>query len=63
MMPARAMARAMVAEMHSGYQSLRKEMPMNIRRRVETGRRFGPDRHEYRAHPHPVGRSARAPRQ
>jgi len=32
---ARAMARAMVAEMHSGYQALRKELPMNIRRRVE----------------------------
>ena len=32
---ARAMARAMVAEMHSGYQSLRRELPMNIRRRVE----------------------------
>ena len=32
---ARAMARAMVAEMHSGYQSLRREMPMNIRRRIE----------------------------
>lgn len=30
---ARAMARAMVAEMHSSYQSLRKELPMNIRRR------------------------------
>ena len=28
---ARAMARAMVAEMHSSYQSLRKELPMNIR--------------------------------
>ena len=32
---ARAMARAMVAEMHSGYLSLRRELPMNIRRRVE----------------------------
>ncbi|MFN4020276.1 MAG: glutathione S-transferase family protein [Erythrobacter sp.] len=32
---ARAMARAMVAEMHSSYQSLRKELPMNIRRRTE----------------------------
>jgi glutathione S-transferase len=32
---ARGMARAMVAEMHSGYQSLRRELPMNIRRRVE----------------------------
>jgi glutathione S-transferase len=31
---ARAMARAMVAEMHSGYQSLRRELPMNIRRRI-----------------------------
>jgi glutathione S-transferase len=29
---ARGMARAMVAEMHSSYQSLRSEMPMNIRR-------------------------------
>jgi len=32
---ARAMARAMVAEMHSGYLSLRRELPMNIRRRIE----------------------------
>jgi glutathione S-transferase len=32
---ARGMARAMVAEMHSGYQSLRRELPMNIRRRIE----------------------------
>ena len=32
---ARAMARSMVAEMHSSYQSLRGECPLNIRRRVE----------------------------
>jgi glutathione S-transferase len=32
---ARAMARSMVAEMHSGYQAFRRECPMNIRRRVE----------------------------
>ncbi len=32
---ARAMARSMVAEMHSGYLALRRECPMNIRRRVE----------------------------
>ncbi|MEE4204663.1 MAG: glutathione S-transferase family protein [Erythrobacter sp.] len=32
---ARGMARSMVAEMHSSYQSLRRECPMNIRRRVE----------------------------
>ena len=31
----RAMARAMVAEMHSSYQALRSECPMNIRRRVD----------------------------
>jgi glutathione S-transferase len=31
---ARGMARAMVAEMHSSYASLRREMPMNIRRRI-----------------------------
>ncbi|MFC3173235.1 glutathione S-transferase family protein [Novosphingobium bradum] len=31
---ARAMARSMVAEMHAGYQALRAECPMNIRRRV-----------------------------
>ncbi|KPF54340.1 glutathione S-transferase [Novosphingobium capsulatum] len=30
---ARAMARSMVAEMHSGYFALRGHMPMNIRRR------------------------------
>jgi glutathione S-transferase len=33
---ARGMARAMVAEMHSSYHSLRRELPMNIRRRVRT---------------------------
>jgi glutathione S-transferase len=32
---ARAMARSMVAEMHSGYAALRRECPMNIRRRAE----------------------------
>ena len=32
---ARAMARSMVAEMHAGYQALRSECPMNVRRRVE----------------------------
>ena len=32
---ARAMARSMVAEMHSGYFPLRRQCPMNIRRRVE----------------------------
>ncbi len=32
---ARAFARSMVAEMHSGYQALRSECPMNVRRRVE----------------------------
>jgi glutathione S-transferase len=32
---ARAMARSMVAEMHSSYLPLRRECPMNIRRRVE----------------------------
>ncbi|WP_199504117.1 glutathione S-transferase family protein [Qipengyuania sp. YIM B01966] len=31
----RAMARAMVAEMHSSYQALRSECPMNVRRRVD----------------------------
>jgi glutathione S-transferase len=30
--PARAMARAMVAEMHSGFVALRREMPFNLRR-------------------------------
>jgi glutathione S-transferase len=30
---ARAMARSMVAEMHSGYQALRHECTMNVRRR------------------------------
>lgn len=32
---ARAMARSMVAEMHSGYLALRRQCPMNVRRRVE----------------------------
>lgn len=32
---ARAMARSMVAEMHSSYLALRRQLPMNVRRRVE----------------------------
>jgi glutathione S-transferase len=32
---ARGMARACVAEMHSSYLALRRECPMNIRRRIE----------------------------
>ena len=32
---ARAMARSMVAEMHSSYQALRSECPMNMRARVD----------------------------
>ena len=32
---ARGMARACVAEMHSSYMTLRRECPMNIRRRIE----------------------------
>ena len=32
---ARGMARAMVAEMHSSYAALRKECPMNIRRKFD----------------------------
>jgi glutathione S-transferase len=32
---ARAMARSMVAEMHSSFLTLRQQCPMNIRRRVE----------------------------
>lgn len=32
---ARAFARSMVAEMHSGYQALRSECPMNVRLEVE----------------------------
>ena len=31
---ARGMARSMVAEMHSSYQALRKECPMNVRKRI-----------------------------
>lgn len=31
---ARGMARAMVAEMHSSFQSLRHELPVNIRKRI-----------------------------
>lgn len=33
--PARAMARSMVAEMHSSYLALRRQLPMNVRRRIE----------------------------
>lgn len=32
---ARAMARSMVAEMHSSYMALRRECPMNVRRRID----------------------------
>lgn len=32
---ARAMARSMVAEMHSSFGALRRQCPMNVRRRVE----------------------------
>lgn len=32
---ARGMARAMVAEMHSSYLALRRQCPMNVRRRVQ----------------------------
>ncbi len=32
---ARAMARSLVAEMHAGFAALRRECPMNVRRRVE----------------------------
>src|SRR5687768_15962933 len=32
---ARAMARSMVAEMHSSYLPLRRQLPMNVRRRIE----------------------------
>jgi len=32
---ARAMARSMVAEMHSSYLALRRQLPMNVRSRVE----------------------------
>ncbi|WP_239805161.1 glutathione S-transferase family protein [Croceicoccus hydrothermalis] len=39
---ARGMARAMVAEMHSAYLPLRREMPMNVRRRIE-GHRISDD--------------------
>ena len=34
--PARAMARAMVAEMHSSFMALRRQLPMNVRRRAGT---------------------------
>ena len=32
---ARGMARAVVAEMHSGFRALRSELPMNVRARIE----------------------------
>ena len=34
----RAMARSLVAEMHAGYAALRRQCPMNVRRRVEDHR-------------------------
>lgn len=39
---ARAVARAVSAEMHSGFSDLRSEMPMNTRRRIP-GKSFGSD--------------------
>jgi glutathione S-transferase len=35
---ARAMARSLAAEMHSGYQSLRRDLSMNVRQQVPTPR-------------------------
>jgi len=43
---ARGMARAMVAEMHSSYQSLRGELPMNIRRKVPLEKVSDATRHD-----------------
>ena len=34
---ARGMARSMAAEMHSGFASLRRELPMNVRRIIDGG--------------------------
>lgn len=34
---ARGMARSMAAEMHSGFASLRRELPMNVRRIIDSG--------------------------
>ena len=34
---ARGMARSMAAEMHSGFSSLRRELPMNVRRIIDSG--------------------------
>jgi len=34
---ARGMARSMAAEMHSGFSNLRREMPMNVRRIIDSG--------------------------
>lgn len=42
----RGMARSMVAEMHSGYLSLRRELPMNIRRRIELSSLSDETRHD-----------------
>lgn len=40
---ARAHARAASAEMHAGFQALRREAPMNLRRRVKVTPMFSPD--------------------
>ena len=34
---ARGMARSMAAEMHSGFANLRRELPMNVRRIIDSG--------------------------
>ena len=43
---ARGMARSMVAEMHSSYNSLRSECPMNIRQRFEGAQISDATRHD-----------------
>ncbi|QIG53885.1 glutathione S-transferase family protein [Altererythrobacter sp. BO-6] len=43
---ARGMARAMVAEMHSSFLSLRREMPMNVRRRIPLADLSDPTKHD-----------------
>ncbi len=40
---ARALARAASAEMHAGFAALRREAPMNLRRRVKTAPVLSPD--------------------
>ena len=55
---ARAMARSMAAEMHSGFSSLRRELPFNVREQFRLGPAFPRGRSGGRPDPQPLGPGA-----